>query len=189
MITALELFAQRGYDGVSVRDIAAELGISAPALYKHYISKKDIFESILRRMEENDKSKAEEAGVPEDVVEKDPVAYKSITIDEVVDFSLEMFKYWTEDPFAKNFRKVLTVERHRNPKMSALFEQYLGDGVLKYLEDIFREMFPNSNPRLLAIKFYGPMFCMIAESDRNGTSAFDTQLLKEHFQTFSTMEI
>ena len=34
--TALELFAQNGYLGTSMNDIAARLGFTKAALYKHY---------------------------------------------------------------------------------------------------------------------------------------------------------
>mgnify|MGYP002232032704 FL=1 len=37
--TALELFAQNGYLGTSMNDIAGQLGITKAALYKHYASK------------------------------------------------------------------------------------------------------------------------------------------------------
>ena len=37
--TAAELFAERGFHGVSVNDIGAACGISGPALYKHFPSK------------------------------------------------------------------------------------------------------------------------------------------------------
>jgi len=51
---ALELFAERGIDGVTIRDVAAEAGFTNPALYKHYASKEamaaDLFESCYREM-------------------------------------------------------------------------------------------------------------------------------------------
>ena len=37
LITALRLFAQDGYEAVSVSRIAGELGMTKGALYKHYI--------------------------------------------------------------------------------------------------------------------------------------------------------
>lgn len=39
---SLELFATRGYDAVSVRDIAKDAGVSEAALYKHFTGKEDM---------------------------------------------------------------------------------------------------------------------------------------------------
>ncbi|MBS9746049.1 helix-turn-helix transcriptional regulator, partial [Pseudomonas aeruginosa] len=39
LATAAELFAARGFHGVSVADLGAACGISGPALYKHFPSK------------------------------------------------------------------------------------------------------------------------------------------------------
>ena len=44
---ALRLFSQKGYDAVSVEQIADAVGIKAPSLYKHYKGKQDIFDAIL----------------------------------------------------------------------------------------------------------------------------------------------
>ena len=45
--TALELFAQSGYLGTSMSDIAERLGITKAALYKHYTGKQAILDSIV----------------------------------------------------------------------------------------------------------------------------------------------
>lgn len=37
--TAITLFSMKGYSGVSMRDIAREVGISPPALYNHFDNK------------------------------------------------------------------------------------------------------------------------------------------------------
>ena len=50
---ALTLFAQKGYTDVYVGDIAEAVGIKAPSLYKHFKSKKDIFEALIEEMSEN----------------------------------------------------------------------------------------------------------------------------------------
>lgn len=44
---AAGLFAERGFHGVSVYDIGAALGISGPALYKHFASKEALLGQIL----------------------------------------------------------------------------------------------------------------------------------------------
>jgi AcrR family transcriptional regulator len=56
LATAAELFASRGFHGVSVADLGAACGISGPALYGHFPSKDamlaemlvDISEELLR---------------------------------------------------------------------------------------------------------------------------------------------
>ena len=47
LATAAELFAARGFHGVSVADLGAACGISGPALYKHFASKDAMLAEIL----------------------------------------------------------------------------------------------------------------------------------------------
>ena len=44
---AARLFAERGFHGVSVGDIGRAVGISGPALYKHFDSKDDVLAEML----------------------------------------------------------------------------------------------------------------------------------------------
>ena len=52
LIVALHLFARDGYEAVSVSQIAGELDMTKGALYRHYKSKRDIFDCIVQRMEQ-----------------------------------------------------------------------------------------------------------------------------------------
>jgi AcrR family transcriptional regulator len=45
--TALRLFAERGYDGVSNREIVAACGLTKGAIYWYFESKEDLFRTIL----------------------------------------------------------------------------------------------------------------------------------------------
>jgi AcrR family transcriptional regulator len=45
--TAAELFAQRGFRGVSINDIGAAVGVSGPALYRHFASKEAVLGEML----------------------------------------------------------------------------------------------------------------------------------------------
>ncbi len=44
---ALCFFAKNGYLSTSMSDIAAQLGVTKAALYRHYASKQEIFYAIL----------------------------------------------------------------------------------------------------------------------------------------------
>lgn len=48
---AVDLFAERGFDGVSIRDIGRAVGVSEGAVYKHYASKEAILDSIFAYVE------------------------------------------------------------------------------------------------------------------------------------------
>jgi len=48
---ALVMFAENGYRGTNLRDLAARLGLSKSALYKHYTSKEAIWSALLDKME------------------------------------------------------------------------------------------------------------------------------------------
>lgn len=47
METALRAFLQRGYAGTSMKALAQELGISAPALYWYFDSKEDLYVAVI----------------------------------------------------------------------------------------------------------------------------------------------
>src|SRR5262245_18719195 len=49
---ALRLFAERGYSGASMRDIAAISHIQAPSLYSHYPSKEHLLAELARMAHE-----------------------------------------------------------------------------------------------------------------------------------------
>ena len=75
LLTALRLFARDGYEAVSVGQLADALGLTKGALYKHYKSKRDIFDSILRRMEARDAEQAGEHDLPEGTPEQTPESF------------------------------------------------------------------------------------------------------------------
>ena len=157
LIVALHLFAREGYEAVSVSQIAGELDMTKGALYRHYKSKRDIFDSIVKRMEQQDSEQARENEVPEESIEKTPEEYQNVSFDDFVEYSKSMFEYWTEDDFASSFRKMLTIEQFRSEEMQKLYQQYLVSGPAGYVKDLFKNM-KIKDPEENAVKFYANMF-------------------------------
>ena len=157
LIVALHLFARDGYEAVSVSQIAGELDMTKGALYRHYKSKRDIFDCIVQRMEQQDSEQARQNEVPEESIEKVPEEYQNVSVEDFVGYSKSMFEYWTEDDFASSFRKMLTLEQFRNEEMQNLYQQYLVSGPAEYVKELFKNMEIN-NPEEKAVKFYANMF-------------------------------
>ena len=157
LIVALHLFARDGYEAVSVSQIAGELEMTKGALYRHYKSKRDIFDCIVQRMEQQDSEQARQNEVPEESIENVPEEYQNVSVEDFVGYSKSMFEYWTEDDFASSFRKMLTIEQFRSEEMQNLYQQYLVSGPAEYVKDLFKNM-KIKDPEENAVKFYANMF-------------------------------
>ena len=177
LIVALHLFARDGYEAVSVSQIAGELDMTKGALYRHYKSKRDIFDCIVQRMEQQDSEQARQNEVPEESIEKVPEEYQNVSVEDFVGYSKSMFEYWTEDDFASSFRKMLTLEQFRNEEMQNLYQQYLVSGPAEYVKDLFENMKMN-NPEENAVKFYANMFFFYSMYD----GAADKAKAKSQFE-------
>lgn len=46
---AAELFAERGYRGASIEEIARRSGVTPPVVYEHFASKRDLYRDLLER--------------------------------------------------------------------------------------------------------------------------------------------
>ena len=161
---ALRLFARAGYEAVSVSDISGALGMSKGALYRHFQSKRDILDSILRRMRENDRDRAEQYGMPgeEDMAAGRPNA----PLEEIRRYAKAQFRYWTEEPFSSDFRRLLTLEQYRDKEMSDLYQQYIASGPLAYMAEIFTETSGSAEEgERMALAFYAPMHLLYSAYD------------------------
>lgn len=178
LITALHLFARDGYEAVSVSDIAQALGMTKGALYKHYRNKRDIFDSMLKRMLELDSSAARQYGMPEQNLNENDSGYDQVDWSELRQFSLAQFRFWTEDAFACPMRRMLSLEQYRSEEMGKLYQEMAVSGPVHYTAAVFRRMMERGRMKpgdadALAAQFYAPMFLLIAMADggaENGLS-------------------
>ena len=189
LMTALHLFARDGYEAVSVSSIAGELAMTKGALYKHYKNKRDIFDSIVKRMYQIDAEQARKYQVPEEKAEDRPEAYETISLDSIRSFTAAQYLFWTEDEFASEFRRMLTLEQYRNAEMSELYKSCLTAGPVAYMEDIFRAMIKNgilkeANPGQLALEYYAPLYLLISLADHPGGRDQSLTVLKNHMERF-----
>ena len=186
LLTALKLFAQDGYEAVSISKISGELGMAKSALYKHYKNKRDIFDSIINRMDELDYERAREYNMPEGNMDEIIKGYREISIDKIRIYTEAQFKHWTEEEFSSLFRRMLTLEQYRNQEMADLYQKYLVSGPIDYMTYLFAGITgKKEEAKQLAIEFYGPIFLMYSLYDNKREEDDLTQMLKNHVDRFS----
>ena len=183
--TALELFAQNGYLGTSMNDIAQQLGFTKAALYKHYTSKQEILDRIVERMNEMDYERAESYEMPETEPDGFAEAYLHTPVQKIRAYSMAQFDHWTKESFSSNFRKMLTLEQYRDPKLAQLHHDYLAGGPLEYMAAIFRKLTDTDEAAMqLALEFYGPMYLLYSVYDGAQDKDSVAPLLDAHIERF-----
>ena len=179
LLTSLKLFAQDGYEAVSISKISGKLGMAKSALYKHYKNKRDIFDSIINRMDELDYERAREYN---EIIKE----YRNISTDKIRIYTEAQFKHWTEEEFSSLFRRMLTLEQYRNQEMSDLYQKYLVSGPIDYMTYLFAGITgKKEEAKQLAIEFYGPIFLMYSLYDNKREGDDLTEMLKNHVERFS----
>ena len=183
---ALKLFSISGYMGTSMNEIAATLGVTKAALYKHYTSKQEILDSIVERMNQMDEERAKEYEMPEGSMEEVIKGYQNTALEKIQEYTKAQFEHWTKEEFSSCFRKMLTLEQYRDPQLTRLYQNYLVDGPVRYMESIFAGMTGNKQEaRQLALDFYGPIFLLYSLYDNTEKKDHVTDLLNEHIKRFS----
>ena len=182
---ALELFAQNGYPGTSMSDIAKQLGFTKAALYRHYASKQEILDQIVERMNRMDYERAEEYEMQETEPDGFAEAYMHTPIEKIRTYSMAQFDHWTKETFSANFRKMLTLEQYRDPKLAQLHHDYLAGGPLEYMVAIFRKLTDSDEDAMqLALEFYGPMYLLYSVYDGAEEKESVSSLLATHINHF-----
>ena len=185
MEEALCLFARDGYEAVSVSEIAAAVGMTKGALYRHYDSKRAIFDAIIARMVCLDHEAAGASGVPQE----QPGESDGTTLEQLRRFTLGQYRFWTQDAFAVRVRRMLCLEQFRSREMNALYQGMLVSGPVAYVQAIFEGMLHAGRLRAgdahaLAVSYYAPMLLLILMSDSQDAGAQSAALLEQHIDRF-----
>lgn len=167
---ALCLFSERGYDGVSVRDISGAVGIRESALYKHFSGKQDIFDSLVARMTKRYEEAARSFHLPQGELSSVAEQYTRNDVDTMKQLTKSVFLFWLKDESAAAFRRMLTIEQFKNTLAGETYRSFMIEGVLDFQSKVFAEMirkgfFRPGDPQAMALQFYGPLFLLLSRYD------------------------
>ena len=159
---ALTLFAENGYDGTSVEQIANIVGIKAPSLYKHYKGKEDILNALIDSAE----TRYEEMFGSEKNIGRVPQSR-----EEFIKVTMERISFTMRDPIICKTRMLLVQEQFRNERISEVTTRHQLDGIQRMFAKIIKGMMDEGivvkdDPKLLAAELTAPAVLQIARSDR-----------------------
>lgn len=172
MEEALTLFSIQGYQGTSVKNIADKVGIKDSSLYKHFSSKKEIFDTIVQEMSVRMEEMSRAFGLPDEKnLAEAAILYGTITIDQLLGLSRQIFLFYLKDEFASRFRRMLAIEQYRNREIYEVYRGIFMNAAITYQTALFGEMiqrgiFNGHDPEAMAVNFYAPIFFLLNKYDQ-----------------------
>ena len=187
---ALELFSTRGYDAVSVGEIAEAVGIKAPSLYNHFPSKRAIFDAIVEATAAQYEADTDRIDIHVQNVTQDIPAFTEIAADALFEKVRQIFEYSLHDETISRFRRMMTIEQFRSPELAALYSQRYEERVISYHAGIFRSLIAagelrSEDPDTLALMYVAPVITLIGVCDRQPEREAECRkMLENHVRLF-----
>ena len=165
---ALTLFSIKGYSDVYVGEIATAVGIKAPALYKHYKNKQEIFDSCVEKFLIRMNEVRNEMNLP-DTPFSDK-SYQTMDTEGINELATGLFMFYWKDDVASKFRKMLMIGRYGNSELNRIYEDLFINGEVEHEERIFAELINagvirKGDPHITALHFYTPIFYLLQKYD------------------------
>lgn len=174
--TAIDLFAKRGFDSVSIRDIAKKLKIKGSSIYNHFRSKKCLLEAILSYANSEISESREPGNTAEELAGHYPpeVFFEKIT---------RPYSQYMDNPVLMKIGHFFAIEQFHNKKIRAMLKQELVDVPRSYFEKFFKTMADKK-----IIKPYDPkMLALLCLSF--SIYLYETQFVLKHDRKLSIREV
>lgn len=187
---ALELFSVKGYDAVSVDEIAGAVGIKAPSLYNHFSSKKAIFDAIVQSIVSQYNEDTNKIDIHVENGKKDIPTFSRIDEAFLFEKLRQVFEYSIENERIRRFRRMMSIEQFHSKELSALFTKYYVDRLIHYHANIFQALIesheiPDADPNALAMMYVAPVLTLIGICDREMDKKEEClEKLKKHVELF-----
>lgn len=188
--TALELYSVHGYEATSMSDLATALGIKAPTLYFHFKNKQALFDSIIETMRDYFWASYPSIHAPVQT-EADEAKLFAENIELAQEIAVKSFLFYYKDKYASTFRRLLSIERYRNPQMDIVYRELYMDAPVNNQTELFTELIKqgymdrNVDPHTTAIQLYSPIYFLISKYDSIQEKEQEAiEELKEHIASF-----
>ena len=178
---ALKLFSAKGYDSVTVAMIAENCSIKAPSLYKHYKSKREIFDAVYEKALNKYDSFITSIKINEDEI-------TSLNSDILFSKLKAVIRFFTHDEEIVMLRKLMKLSNDSN--IRAAYSEKFFDFIINYHKRLFDELIKEQlmiaeDSLSLAMLYDSPLLVIIDELDRHPEREEELlERLKAHSQLF-----
>jgi AcrR family transcriptional regulator len=197
LMEALTQFSARGFEPVSVRDIAYAVGIKESSLYNHFRNKQDIFDTILKEYTGRWAAIFNQVQLTGDdrqfaVDDRTISMYRNMTSAQFSAIAGTIFDYYMTDEINVKLRRMLTIEQYRNPDIGTLFRQVSFDESIDFQAQLFAALmeagcFIKTDPYILALEFFSPIFLIFYKYGNDPESLSKAkELFMRHIDHFNT---
>lgn len=186
---SLRLFSEKGYDGVSMREIAAAVGIKGASIYNHFQGKESLFQAIFQEMIKHYDHFAKGMALPMEQRQETVKAYLSMEEPQLLQSAEAIFSFFTQDRFVVMFRRLLISEQNKYPMAAKCLKDYYIDAPLQFQTAILAGMlqsgtFREADAEIMALHFYSPIFYILYRYDLGDTYDACIEQLKKHVHWF-----
>ena len=163
---AINLFAQKGFDAVSMREIAEAAGIKKATLYYYFTTKDEILVNILEYVLERwNQSKVGRWSDSDDA----EAQILSLGLDGFLAMASGISSSWMDDPRMEKILRIAFIELYHNGQIREFMLAFFGDGP-KFFESSFAIMMKHglikpADPKVLTMEYMS--FYMWALVDYN----------------------
>lgn len=189
LAAALELFSKNGYAGTNIRELTASLGFVKSAMYKHFESKEDIWNTLLDEMIVYYDT---HFGSPEHLP---PVPD---TLEGLAGMTRQMVDFTVHDEKVVMTRKLLTIEQFRDERARDLATKHFLTGLKDMFTPIFQGLMDKGlirrdDPSMVALAYTAPISSLIHMCDREpekteGTMAQVDAFVRHFIRTYEVTE-
>ena len=176
LLESMRLFAVHGFEATSVRAIAKEVGVANSALYRHFASKREIFDAIVDRCRERF------------IAESGKLAKSAgLGLEYIKYFCLDMYRFQTHDEWITLFRQMLLIEQFKSALMRETYHKFFVEMPVLRIAAVFTQLaeqrlIKNKDPYMLATQLYAPFY--LHHLDEGAELDAAAALLKKHVDTF-----
>ena len=166
---SLELFSRRGFSAVSVRDIAAEVGVRESAMYKHFPNKQAVFDRLVENYMQNCEvfmSGINAMPSPDPAVMAETAElYKQLTDEDFLRIGGSVFTDFLMQPEIIKFWRMMSIERLNNPELAQLWNKHLFEDPIAFQTGLFSLLIQIGaikpvDPGMLALEFFTPLLTL-----------------------------